>query len=737
MKFYPQPDYMDCGPACVAMIASYFGKNINFNYIREESNITREGVSLLGISLALEAIGIESKSYKVNPSLLQDELIYPIIMHWHQGHFVVLERIFKPIRITFLGRTFSLVKQKYKIADPGHGIVYLNQKQLESSWLSGHSKGLILIPIPTEKFYQSNFPKSNKKTIKYFFPYLKLYRKEIFYIFIFLSIGTCINFTLPFITQYLIDSGIDQKNISIINYILFAQLSLATGSIIIQLFRDWFVLYTGTRLGISIISDFIKKMLRQPIKFFDTKMIGDLSQRIQDNNRITEFITTESATTFFSLISFSIFFLVLLFYDLVILIVYLSLTLLAVGWSIFFLRKRGMLNYYRFQEQGQNQNSVYEIISGVTELKLNQFELYKTKKWEEIQEKLFTINIRILRVNQLQYSGFELINQLKNILITYLSALYVVNGSMTLGELLSVSYIIGQMNSPVNQIVSFLRSLQDAKLSITRLNEIQGQPDEEQDEHIRLKEINNYSGIEFQNVSFQYSGPKSPLALDDVSFLIPKGQVTAIVGESGSGKTTIMKMILRFYDPTKGKILFNGINITDISPKSIRELCGVVMQDGFIFADTIERNIATGDEQICYDRLNKAINLTNLNNYINKLPLKHKTKLGIVGEGISGGQKQRILIARAIYKNADYLLLDEATSALDSENEKAIHENLHKFFKNKTVLIIAHRLSTVKNADNILVLRNGKIVEEGNHEVLVEKKGEYFNLIKNQLELAK
>lgn len=456
---------------------------------------------------------------------------------------------------------------------------------------------------------------------------------------------------------------------------------------------------------------------------------------------IEEFLTSQSLLTFFSVISFSVFFAVLLYYDYKILLVYLLLTLISILWSLMWLKRRKMLDYHRFLHKSENQESIYELLNGVAEMKLNQFESYKISEWEKIQNKLFKLNMKILKVDQIQISGFDFFNQLKNIIVTFLAATYVVKDSMTLGMLLSISYIIGQMNSPVNQLVNFFRSLQDAKLSLERLNEVQNHETEEKPEQIKIEfnsEINNEikKGIVINNVSFQYEGPKSPKVIEKLNLFIPEGKVTAIVGASGSGKTTLMKLLLKFYNPTEGQIKYNGVDINSLSAKSIRENSGVVMQDGFIFSDSIKRNIATGDVNINERKLSNSIYIANISDFINSLPLKLNTKIGASGNGISGGQKQRILIARAVYKNPHYIFFDEATSALDAENEKIIHNNLQDFFSGKTVVIIAHRLSTVKNADNIIVLKKGKIVEQGSHHELVTKKAEYFNLVKNQLELG-
>ena len=560
--------------------------------------------------------------------------------------------------------------------------------------------------------------------------------------FFLLLLGSGITLIFPFLTEALIDKGVNAKNLNFISIILLAQLSLFLGSITINIFRNWIMLYVGTHLSITIISEFLKKMLKLPIKFFDTKLIGDFQQRIQDNDRIEEFLTSQSLTTFFSLFTFSVFFGVLWYYDFKILIIYLTLTILSITWTFYWFKKRKFLDYFRFQLRGENQEAVYEMLNGITEMKLNQFEEYKISEWENIQKKMFKLQTKILKLNQLQLSGFEFFNQFKNIIVTFLASIYVVQGNMTLGMLLSISYIIGQMNSPLNQLIVFFRSLQDAKLSLERLNEVQNHEPEESDglkqlctqNKIFINESKN--GIRIKNLSFQYEGPKSPFVLKNINLHIPEGKITAIVGASGSGKTTLMKLLLRFYNPTQGEIFYNQHDILTLSPLSIRKNSGVVMQDGFIFSDTIERNIATKDKIIDKKKLLKSVQIAHIKEFIESLPLQYNTKIGASGIGLSGGQKQRILIARAVYKNPHYIFFDEATSALDAENEKIIHNNLQEFFRNKTVVIIAHRLSTVKNADNIVVLKNGKVIEQGSHKKLIEKKEEYYNLIKNQLELG-
>lgn len=732
MKFIAQHDQMDCGPACLAMISAYYKKEFSLQYLRENCFLTREGVSLLNIKKAAEKIGFDTNAAQLEISDLDNEML-PCILHWNQNHFVILQKISKNI-ITG--------KRMYRIADPGHGILTITEDKFDNSWVVDNQTGIALFLEPSDSFYQQKEIREEDLKLAYLLKYIQPFKKQIVILFLLLVLGTLTTLVFPILTQRLIDDGVNKKDINIIGYILLAQLAFYIGNILFEIFRNAITLHVATKINIRIIADFFKKLLRLPISYFDTKMMGDFNQRIQDQERIEEFLTSQSLLTFFSIITFSVFFGILWHYDFRILIAYVSFTLISVLWSLFWLQKRKILDYFKFQQRSENQEAIYEMINGVTEMKLNQFEESKQSDWEKIQLKIYKINKRILRLNQIQSSGFEFINQIKNIFVTFLAAYFVVNDKMTLGALLSVSYIIGQMNSPVSQLIFFFRSLQDAKLSLSRLNEIQVQPDEElKSQKTFVISGNNLisnllPGIKLKHVSFQYEGPASPYVLKDIDLYMPEGKITAIVGASGSGKTTLMKLLLRFYNPTDGDIFYNGYSILDLSPKSLREKCGVVMQDGYIFSDTIERNIATGDENIDPVKLENAIKIANIESFIKSLPLGLSTKIGAAGNGISGGQKQRILIARAVYKNPHYIFFDEATSALDAENEKIIHDNLQSFFKGKTVVIIAHRLSTVKNADQIIVLKNGKIVESGSHTQLVNSKSEYFHLVKNQLELG-
>ena len=548
--------------------------------------------------------------------------------------------------------------------------------------------------------------------------------------------GSLITLIFPFLTQALIDKGVLFQSSQIIVLVLLAQLLLFLGSSFFELLKNWILLHLGAKISISIISEFLSKLLQLPIKFFDTKLIGDITQRIGDHSRIENFITSDSLFTLFSIINFLMLFIVLLIYNFEILLLYLILTILSVGWTLLFLKRRKELDYIGFRYRSENQDSIFEIITGMQEIKLNNFEKFKQEQWEKIQLKLFKLETKILTLNQYQIIGYEFINKFKNITITFIAANEVIKGNLTLGTMLSISYIIGQMNSPISQLVSFFRSLQDAKISVERLDEIHSEKNENSNYEVPYQECIN-GDISLTNLSFQYSGPKSKFVLKDINLVLPKGKVTAIVGASGSGKTTLMKLLLKFYSVNFGSIFLGDQNFEDVQPSSWRRKVGTVMQDGFLFSDTIARNICTNDKFIDEERLYYALKIANLENFVNSLPLNINTKIGSGGNSISGGEKQRLLIARAIYKNPSYLFFDEATSALDAENEKAIMINLKSFFESKTVLIIAHRLSTVRDADQIIVLDKGSVVEIGNHEKLTELKGIYFNLVKNQLELGK
>lgn len=725
MKFYKQLDSMDCGPTCIKMVAKYYGKEYSLDFLRTNCFLSKEGVSLLGISQAAEKIGFTTLAAKVSPEQLYHELPLPAILHWNQEHFVVMYK----------------VNKKYVwLADPGHGLIKLIKSDFERNWLGDGNEGIALMLEPTPDFYSNKEElELPKRGFSFLIKYLRPFKKYIAQILLSMLVASGLTLIFPFLTQVLVDNGINHRNISLVVLVLIAQITLFFSSTLVELIRSWLMLHINSRVNILIISDFLIKLMRLPISYFDSKLVGDIQQRIGDHERVQTFLTGSALSTFFSLINLLIFTLVLGIYSLKILTVFIIFSLLGISWILIFLSRRKRLDYIRFQNMTETQNVMFELITGMQEIKLNNCETKKRWGWERMQAKIFNLNIKSLTLNQTQQIGSVFFNQLKNIFITYLSAREVITGDMSIGMMMSVSYIIGQLNAPIENILAFIQHAQDAKISLDRLSEIHMKDNE--DFNISRNELLHYDSnieksIAIRNLSFQYQGPNSPFALKDINLSIPYGKVTAIVGSSGSGKTTLVKLLLQFYKATAGEILVDHENINNISPFVWRTKCGTVMQEGILFSDTIANNIAISDEKVDHKKLKQAVEISNIKTFIEGLPLGYNSKIGQSGSGISTGQKQRILIARAIYKNPEYLFFDEATSALDANNEKIIIENLELFYKNRTVIIVAHRLSTVKHADQIVVLDQGSVAELGTHQELVQKKGKYFELIKNQLELG-
>jgi len=726
INFHHQHDSTDCGPTCLRIIADYYGKDYSLEYLREQSFIGKDGVSLLNTKILAEKLGFETISVKLDTQTLIDEKPLPCILHWNQNHFVVLYKIKKQ----FLSNHY-----KFHLADPAHGKAILNEQEFNKAWLSSLDKmGIALILSPTDKFYEQENISIKNKGFSFLWQYIHPNKKQLILLLFFTFFAGCISLLFPFITQYTVDKGIKNKDISFITLLLFAQLFLLFGQVFTNLLRNFILLKINTNISVNIISDFLIKLTKLPIRFFDSKSIGDINQRILDHVRIEQFLTHNAVTTLFGVFNFIVFSAILIHYNIIFFLVFLVGSMGSITWIVLFLKKRKAIDYQRFQVQQQNLDSVLEIISGMSEIKLNNAEQTKINEWKEVQIKLFAINLKGLKIEQWQEIGSFAITQMKNVLLTFLVAKQVIHDQISLGVMLSISYIIGQMNSPLEQLIAFFKQGQDAQISLDRMSEIHNYINEESESQTTL--INKNNDIVLDNISFQYEGEYSPYILKDVNLKIPYGKVTAIVGASGSGKTTLLKLLLKFYDVTKGNINIGNQNLNDINPNQWREKCGVVMQDGFIFSDTIERNITISDKGIDKERLINACKMANIFEFIQTLPLGFNTKIGGNGLGVSIGQKQRILIARAIYKNPDFLFFDEATSALDANNEKEITDNLNSFFKNKTVIVVAHRLSTVKNADQIIVLENGKIAEIGTHEQLVKNKANYYNLVSNQLELG-
>jgi ATP-binding cassette subfamily B protein len=730
---YLQPDEMACGATCLRMIAKFYGKNYSVKELMQASGTTREGINLQGLSQAAEKIGFRTLGVKVPLSKLIEDAPLPCIAHWNQNHFVVI---------------YKIKKDNIYIADPGHGKLVYSKNDFIKSWVSdGKDEGILLLLDTTPEFYTDNTEKQLKETkqsFSFLFNYLKGHRKAIVQLIIGLLAGSLLQLIFPFLTQSIIDIGVQNKDVSFIYLILFSQLMVFFGRITIEIIRNYILMHISSRINISLVSDFFVKLMKLPISYFDTKMTGDIMQRINDNHRIEQFLTGSSLNTLFSLFNFLIFSGVLAFYSLKIFLIFLVGTLFYFLWISFFLKRRADLDYKLFSQSSQNQSKVMELVNGMQEIKLHNAERQKRWQWESLQVKLFKINLKGLSLTTAQNSGSQLINELKNIIITFLAAKLVLDGQVTLGMMLSISYIIGQLNAPVIEMVNFIQHLQDAKLSLERLSEIHDREDEEPLGKEYNHELEKNVSLHIKDLTFKYEGVGNEAVLKDLSITIPSNKITAIVGSSGSGKTTLMKLLMKFYEPTTGNILLSneenvqmgGCDLTSIGVGTWRDKCGVVMQEGYIFNDTIANNIAVGVDNVDKERLKNSVFVANIKEFIEGLPLGYNTKIGMEGIGISTGQKQRILIARAVYKNPDYLFFDEATSALDANNEKIIMTNLNEFFKGKTVVIIAHRLSTVKNADQIIVLDKGKIIETGNHTALTAQRGAYYELVKNQLELG-
>ena len=731
MRKFPlvrQRDAMDCGISCISSICNFYGRNVSLETLAERTGISSNGISLLAVSKIANDLGFKVNNLRISITALYSAVM-PCILHWNQNHFVVLYKIKK-------GKIFY-------VADPGKGLVKYNLEQFKKYWLSTLSNkeymGIAMFLEPTSDFYKQHMEEDSLKeqrSLKFLFEYIKRYRKYFVQIILGLLVGCLLQLILPFLTQAIVDIGIKNKNIGFIWLILLGQFMLTICRTTIGFIRRRLLLHISMRINISLVSDFFIKLLKLPMSFFDTKLVGDLMQRMNDHNRVNSFLTQQTLNITFSIFTFIIFSIVLLMYNFLIFFIFTIGSMLYGCCLTLFLKRRKLLDYELFEQQTINNNKTYEFITSMQEIKLQDCEQRRRWEWEDIQKDLFGIQMKAQKLQQIQEAGGIVINELKNIIIIVVSATAVIKGHLTLGMMLAIQYIIGQLNSPVEQLMGFFYSIQDMKISLARINEIHRMDDEDGKNGLRLAANEESEGIKFENVNFKYDLHSPCLIIDNVNIEIPKGKVTAIVGASGSGKTTLIKLMLAYYPILSGKIKIGGTDLNMLNKKWWRRQCGVVMQDGVIFSESIARNIAVDDAEIDKERLLKASEIANIKNYIMGLPLKFNTKIGRDGFGLSNGQKQRILIARAVYKNPNYIFLDEATNSLDANNERIIVENLNKFYKGRTVIVVAHRLSTVKNADQIIVINKGKVIETGCHQKLTQKHGLYYHLVKNQLELG-
>lgn len=722
--FYKQLDYRDCGPTCLRMIAKFYGKTFSREFLRDKAGITRMGVTMAGIADAAEAIEMRTLGMRIALESLVNEAPTPFIAPWRQKHFVVV---------------YKTTKDKIFVADPAQGLLEYSHQAFLEAWTAAQDKtGFVLLLEPNTAFHSLEEDKTRTKGFSFLWPYLRPYRKLINQLLIGLLVGTTIQFIMPFLMQSVIDVGVNNRDVPFIYLILLAQIVLFLSQTLVSIFREWLFLHISGRFNIKMVSDFLFKMLKLPVNFFDTRNTGEHLQRIQDHARVQSFVSSSSFNMVYSIILFVVFNGVLAFYNVRIFFVFFIGAVCYMGYTFFFLKKRAELDFKRFDEQSASQTSLIQMINGVREIKTNNSQRKNRWKWEQVQISLFKTSMSSLKLAQYQSIGSNFINELKNIIITFLSATAVVNGEITLGMMLSIQYIVGQLNLPLNNFIGFIQLWQDAKISLERLWQVHSKEDEDAAKDDKVRELPASNSIVIKNLDFRYGSKSSALVLKNLNLEIPQGKTTAIVGASGSGKTTLIKLLLKFYEPTAGSINIGNIDLNSINNDFWRTNCGAVLQETFIFNDTIAGNISESEQNEVIDRnkLKMASHIANIEDFIERLPNRLNTELGTSGIRLSGGQEQRLMIARAVYKDPEYVFFDEATSSLDANNEKVIMEKLNTFLEGRTSVIVAHRLSTVKNADNIIVLENGEVVEQGNHQQLTMKKGKYYELVKNQLELG-
>lgn len=739
--FTHQLGLRDCGPACLKMISDFYGKNYTIEFLRESSHITKVGVSLLGISEAAEKIGFRSFGVKMDYDQLKEALESgPCIVHWQHNHFVVVYEISK--------------RDTVYVADPGKGLVKYKKKEFIDQWIgedwddpirqsqnpvnkANSAEGYALLLETTPEFYLEPVKEglAEKVSLDRLWFYFKPYKRYFVQLILGMALSSIIMLFAPFLTQSMVDNGINMQNLNFVYLILAAQLIVFVGQTLVEVLRTWILLHIGTRMNLNMLSDFFQKLLKLPVSYFEKHITGDILQRIYDHKRIENLLTVSSLSTLFSFVNLVILSFVLIKYNVTIFFVFLVSGVLGVLWTWIFLKRRRNVDFKFFEVHSKESNKVLEILDGVQDIKISNSAKQKRWEWENLQAKLFTVKTRSLTIDQIQDIGSSFINKFSTIFISFIAAKAVIDGNLTLGSMFAINMVIGQMSGPLDQLINLISTVQDAKISFERINDVLKEKDEDEIGKVTVSPIPSKGNIIINNLSFTYGSDKLDPVLKNLNLTIPEGKITAIVGASGCGKTTLVKLLLRFYEPSSGSISLDGFNFVNLHHGEWREMCGAVLQDGKIFSGTIADNIAIGKDKN-YEQIIEAAKIACIDEFITTLPMGYMTEIGSEGGNLSTGQKQRILLARAIYKKPSFLFLDEATSALDAKNEKNVMDNLNQFFKGRTVVIVAHRLSTVKNADQLIVMDQGEIVEIGNHLDLTKSKGVYYSLVKNQLELG-
>ncbi|WP_028665877.1 peptidase domain-containing ABC transporter [Runella zeae] len=736
---YRQLDQMDCGPTCLRMVAKHYGRSFSLQTLREKSQINRDGVSLLGIAEAAENIGFRTMATQLPFEVLAQEVPLPCIVHWQQNHFVIVYEITGAGKSNQPAWLWGERRKTVRVADPAKGSVDYSVEEFCQNWATnspnGNSNGIVLLLEPTPAFYQQEDEKTGALGLRQLGSYLIQYHRLIAQVLLGLLVSSGIQLIYPMLTQSLVDIGVNTGNLPFVYTLLAAMTFLLISRQIIEAIRGRIMLHISTRLNLSILSDFLNKLMRLPNSFFETKRLGDILQRIGDHQRIESLLTGQALTILFSFIDLLLLSCVLAYYHLTIFTIFMVGNIFYVGWVFLFMRQRRKIDFKSFELASKDHNKIVQMISGVQDIKLAGAERFFRWDWERLQARIFHLQVRTLSLGQFQQTGTFTILQGISLVILFMSAKAVIDGELTFGTMLAIQSITGQLSGPIGQLVGFAHSWQDAKISLERLNEIHTLEDEDPVERPKMNYLPEQRALELQQLSFSYPGMADRKVLNGINLTIPANKTTAIVGMSGSGKTTLLKLLLKFYEPTEGTIQVGESRLRDMSHEMWRSNCGVVMQEGFIFSDTIAANIALGEEHFDQSRLRNAMRAANIIDFVDALPLGYNTKIGAEGNGLSQGQKQRLLIARAIYKNPQFLFFDEATNALDANNEAAVMHALNDFFKGRTVVVVAHRLSTVKNADQIVVLDAGRIVEVGSHSQLIAQHGAYWKLVKNQLEL--